>query len=132
MGNRPGASLVCAREPWHTRNVTEPAAIEWLTIPDLAEILDVRLSRVRRLIEERQLLAVRRDGILVVPSGFLRDGEPLKELRGTIILLADAGFSDDEILDWLLEEDDAIGDAPLNALRAGRKSEVRRVAQALA
>ncbi|GAB2513997.1 Rv2175c family DNA-binding protein [Paramicrobacterium agarici] len=108
------------------------AAFEWHTIPDLAEILDLKLSRVRRLIEERHLLAVRREGVLVVPADFVRDGEPLKELRGTIILLADAGFDDEEILAWLLETDDAIGDTPLNALRAGRKSEVRRVAQALA
>ncbi|QPZ40240.1 DNA-binding protein [Paramicrobacterium chengjingii] len=95
-------------------------------------MLDVKLSRVRRLIEDRELLAVRRDGVLVVPADFLRDGEPLKELRGTFILLSDAGFNDDEILAWLTEADDSIGDTPLNALRAGRKSEVRRVAQALA
>nr|WP_328821961.1 Rv2175c family DNA-binding protein [Microbacterium chengjingii] len=113
--------------------VTHDAApSDWLTIPDLAEMLDVKLSRVRRLIEDRDLLAVRRDGVLVVPADFLRDGEPLKELRGTFILLSDAGFNDDEILAWLTEADDSIGDTPLNALRAGRKSEVRRVAQALA
>ncbi|WP_434063517.1 Rv2175c family DNA-binding protein [Paramicrobacterium chengjingii] len=110
----------------------DAAPSDWLTIPDLAEMLDVKLSRVRRLIEDRDLLAVRRDGVLVVPADFLRDGEPLKELRGTFILLSDAGFNDDEILAWLTEADDSIGDTPLNALRAGRKSEVRRVAQALA
>ncbi|WP_434063578.1 Rv2175c family DNA-binding protein [Paramicrobacterium chengjingii] len=110
----------------------DAAPSDWLTIPDLAEMLDVKLSRVRRLIEDRELLAVRRDGVLVVPADFLRDGEPLKELRGTFILLSDAGFNDDEILAWLTEADDSIGDTPLNALRAGRKSEVRRVAQALA
>nr|WP_166983859.1 Rv2175c family DNA-binding protein [Microbacterium fandaimingii] len=95
-------------------------------------MLDVKLSRVRRLIEDRELLAVRRDGVLVVPADFLRDGEPLTELRGTFIVLSDAGFDDEEILTWLTEADDSIGDTPLNALRAGRKSEVRRVAQALA
>jgi hypothetical protein len=63
---------------------------------------------------------------------FLVDGHPLASLRGTIIVLQDAGFSDDEAIDWLLSEEDSIGAAPIDALRAGRKSEVRRVAQTLA
>jgi len=32
---------------------------------------------------------------------------------------------------WLLTPDDVIGAPPIDALRAGRKAEVRRVAQAL-
>jgi len=60
------------------------------------------------------------------------DGRPLSSLRGTVIVLHDAGFSDDEAIDWLLTSEDSIGIAPIEALRAGRKSEVRRVAQALA
>jgi len=47
-------------------------------------------------------------------------------------VLHDAGFSDDEAIDWLLTAEDSIGAAPIEALRAGRKSEVRRVAQTLA
>jgi hypothetical protein len=52
-------------------------------------------------------------------------------LRGTIVVLGDAGFSDDEAIHWLLNPDDSLGDTPIAALRAGRKAEVRRVAQAL-
>ena len=48
------------------------------------------------------------------------------------ITLAVAGFTDDEAIDWMLAPDDTIGVAPIEALRAGRKSEVRRVAQTLA
>jgi hypothetical protein len=33
---------------------------------------------------------------------------------------------------WLTNDDDTLGAAPIEALRAGRKAEVRRVAQALA
>ncbi|MCM6763208.1 Rv2175c family DNA-binding protein [Rathayibacter sp. ZW T2_19] len=106
--------------------------IEWLTVPDLVEITGLSVSRVRRLLEERHLLGTRRDGKLVVPSLFLRDGEPMTEIRGTAILLSDSGFSDDEAVEWLLSEDDALGTSPVLALRAGRKAEVRRVAQALA
>ncbi|MET0725635.1 MAG: Rv2175c family DNA-binding protein [Leifsonia sp.] len=104
----------------------------WLTIPDLVEVLGVGQSRVRRLIEDRQLVAVRRDGVLQVPAAFLEGAEPLHELRGTLFVLADAGFNDDEAVAWLLDHDEILDAAPIEALRAGRKSEVRRVAQALA
>lgn len=82
--------------------------------------------------EDHQLLAVRREGVLSVPSDFLRDGEVLGELRGTLIVLADAGFSDTEAMDWMLNEEESLGASPIDALRAGRKAEVRRIAQALA
>jgi hypothetical protein len=108
------------------------ASITWLTIPDLVEILGVGVSKVRRLIEDRSLLARRIDGVWQVPEVFIREGEPLPELRGTLILLSDARFSDDEAMDWLLEVDDGLGVSPIDALRAGRKAEVRRIAQALA
>jgi hypothetical protein len=89
-------------------------------------------SRVRQLIEDKNLLAVRRDGRLQVPASFLRDGAPMGELRGTIYVLADDGFTDEQAMDWLLNVDDSLGVSPIEALRAGRKAEVRRVAQALA
>jgi hypothetical protein len=109
-----------------------PATTEWLTLPDLAEMLGEPLSRVRRLLDENVLLGSRRNGPLAVPALFLVDGAPLASLRGTIFVLLDAGFSADEAIDWLLAPEESIGIAPIEALRAGRKSEVRRVAQTLA
>lgn len=106
--------------------------IRWLTVPDLTELLGLKVSQVRRLIEDRALLARRVDGVWRVPELFIKDGEPLSELRGTLILLADSGFSDEEAIDWLLSVEDSLGVTPIDALRAGRKAEVRRVAQALA
>ncbi|TAM69083.1 MAG: DNA-binding protein [Microbacteriaceae bacterium] len=103
----------------------------WLTIPELVELLGVSVGRVHRLIEDRHLLAVRRDGALMVPADFLVDGEPMHELRGTLFVLADAGFSDADAMDWLLAVEDSLRTAPIDALHAGRKAEVRRVAQAL-
>jgi hypothetical protein len=105
---------------------------EWLTLPELVEVLGEPLGRVRRLLDEHQLIGSRRDGALKVPAVFIVDGHPLVSLRGTVFVLQDAGFTDDEIIDWLLASDDSIGIPPIEALRAGRKSEVRRVAQALA
>ena len=112
--------------------MTDADQTDWLTVPDLVELLGLTPSRVRRLIDERYLLATRIDGVLKVPAVFLRDGAPVPELHGTAIVLADAGFSDDDALEWLLGEEDILGTTPIAALRAGRKSEVRRVAQALA
>jgi hypothetical protein len=105
--------------------------MRWLTVPDLVDVLGISVSRVRRLIEDRTLLATRVDGVWQVPELFVRDGEPLAELRGTLIVLKDAGFADDEAMNWLLGEEDSLGTSPIEALRAGRKAEVRRVAQAL-
>ncbi|WP_439563873.1 Rv2175c family DNA-binding protein [Microcella sp.] len=104
----------------------------WLTVPDLVDALNLSPGKVHRLIEDRHLLAVRRDKVLVVPEEFVQNGEPLTDLRGTLILLADDGFTDDEAMDWMLEVNELLGVSPIAALRAGRKAEVRRVAQALA
>jgi hypothetical protein len=111
--------------------VSDIAGATWLTIPDLVERLGLPQSRVRRLIEDRAVLASRVDGVLQVPAAFISGSEPLGDLRGTIVVLGDAGFSDDEAIHWLLSPEDSLGVAPVDALKAGRKAEVRRVAQAL-
>ncbi|HEV7949111.1 MAG TPA: Rv2175c family DNA-binding protein [Glaciihabitans sp.] len=111
--------------------MSEFSDVRWLTIPDLTELLGLKVSQVRRLIEDRALLALRVDGVWKVPADFIKDAEPLSELRGTLVVLGDSGFTDEESMHWLLEEDDSLGTAPIAALRAGRKAEVRRVAQAL-
>ncbi len=115
-----------------TEESATPAAREWLTLPDLVEVLDEPLGRVRRLLDDHHLVGSKRGGVFAVPALFVLDGAPLASLRGTIIVLQDAGFSDDEVIDWLLAEDESIGLPPIEALRRGRKSEVRRVAQTLA
>lgn len=107
------------------------AGTTWLTIPELVELLGVPQGKVRRLLEERILLGVRVDGVLKVPSEFIVDGEPLGDLRGTLVVLHDAGFTDEECMNWLLNEEDSLGTTPVAALQSGRKAEVRRVAQAL-
>ena len=110
----------------------ETAATTWLTIPDLVTELGLPQGKVRRLLEERALLGVRVDGVLKVPAEFIEAGEPLHDLRGTVLVLLDAGFSEEEAVRWLLAGEDSLGASPIEALRAGRKTEVRRVAQSLA
>ena len=110
---------------------TFPDDTVWLTVPDLVERLDLGLSKVRRLLEDRSLLGIRIGGVVRVPESFIRDGEPLHELRGTLVVLADSGYADEEAMRWLLTVDPLLEAAPIAALRAGRKAEVRRIAQAL-
>ncbi|MBO3664703.1 Rv2175c family DNA-binding protein [Microbacterium stercoris] len=104
---------------------------EWLSIPDVADLLGETPGRVRRLLDENALVASRREGPLKIPAVFFLDGEVLSSLRGTIFVLNDAGFDDDGTIDWLLTPEESIGVAPIEALRAGRKAEVRRVAATL-
>lgn len=106
----------------------------WLTLPDIAERLNVVVTRVHKMIKERQLIDVRlgERNVRYVPAEFLTDAGVLKSLRGTITVLEDAGFNEAEIIRWLFSEDDSLPGRPIDALHAGRKTEIRRRAQALA
>jgi hypothetical protein len=106
----------------------------WLPLPDVAEVLNTEVGKVRRMLQERVLIGIRRGErkILSVPAELLKDGAALPDLQGTLIVLFDAGYSDEEALRWLFTDDDFPG-CPVDALRSGRgKTEVRRRAQALA
>lgn len=105
----------------------------WLTLPDVAERLDVIVTRVHKMIKDRQLLDLRlgERKIRHVPAAFLTEAGLLKSLRGTIMVLEDAGFDDSEIIRWLYTEDESLPGRPIDALQAGRKTEIRRRAQAL-
>ena len=118
---------------WHAIGVPgiEDLITEWLTVPDVAERLHVDVTKVRQLLRERKLLGVRRDGVLWVPAIFVGDGAILKGLPGTLSLLADSGFNDDEALRWLFT-DDGLPGSPVQALAENRGTEVKRRAQALA
>jgi hypothetical protein len=106
---------------------------EWLTLPDLADALGIDFGRARRLVRDRHVVAVKHGdrSVWQVPAGFLQDGEVIATLRGTIVLLTDAGFKDPEIIGWLHEHEESLGMSPLEALRQGQRAQVRRVAQAL-
>ena len=117
---------------------------EWLTLPDVAVALGIEVGKVRRLVAERHLVGIKRGdrSTFQVPAAFLvpvespgdtsGEVEVLPALRGTVLVLADAGFTDAEMLHWMFDVDPSIGMPPVEALRAGRKAEVRRVAQSLA
>lgn len=121
---------------------------EWLPLPDVAERLGTDVGRVRRLLQENKLIAVRHGErkIVSVPAAFLiptaaGSWQVVPSLQGTLVLLADAGYTDEESIRWLFTVDPSLeslgtGPArpttPIAALAAGHKTEVRRRAQALA
>lgn len=108
--------------------------VEVLPLPEVADRLGLSISKVRQALRDGQLLAVRRAGEPSVPEPFLTaDGQIVKGLPGTITVLADAGFTPDDMLRWLFEPDDTLpGGTPIGALRATGGREVKRRAQALA
>lgn len=108
--------------------------VEVLPLPEVADRLGLPVSKVRQALRDGQLLAVRRAGEPSVPEPFLTsDGQIVKGLPGTITVLADAGFSPDDMLRWLFEPDETLpGGTPIEALRATGGREVKRRAQALA
>ena len=107
---------------------------DWLPLPDVAQLLDVSITKVHGLLDERALAALRigERRIRSVPAAFIQDGHVVDSLKGTIVVLADAGFSDEELIVWLFTPDESLRGRPIDALRDGRKTEIRRRAQLLA
>ncbi|RZU77247.1 helix-turn-helix protein [Micromonospora kangleipakensis] len=108
---------------------TDPAA--WLTLPDVAERLDLSISKVHQMIRDRELIAVRRDGVRRIPADLVANRTVQKHLPGVLNLLADAGYDDDAALRWLYEEDPTLPGTPAVALGGDLAREVKRRAQAL-
>lgn len=103
---------------------------EWLTVPDLAERLGLPLSAVRTMLQDREVLGVRRGErrVVSIPARFFTESGPLPELPGTFTVLSDGGMGDEEILRWLFTPDETLPapGAPIDSLRAGFKTEIRR------
>lgn len=134
VGPATAGSRLC--HAWGVDDPLEPLVGEWLTVPDAAERAGVPLSRVRRWIDDRDVLAARigERNVVAIPAVFLADDGPRPYLRGTFTVLADSGLSDAESLEWLFTPDATLpaGDRPIDALLAGFKTEIRRRAMELA
>ena len=141
--------------------VTDIAALdslvdEWFTVPEVADRLGLDPGKVRRLVHEGRLVAVRRgrSGVVSIPGAFLVPAHlenpanstlrnppatggavgrwaVLASLHGTFTLLHDAGFADAEAIEWLFTPDETLSSTPIEALRTGRKTAVRCIAQTL-
>ncbi|MEU6644176.1 Rv2175c family DNA-binding protein [Saccharomonospora sp. NPDC046836] len=109
------------------------ADVAVLPVTEVAGLLGLSLNKVRQMLRDGQLIAVRRAGDLLIPADFLGKDGVIKGLAGTITVLSDAGFSRTEMLRWLFSEDESLpGVTPINALRTSHGTEVKRRAQAMA
>jgi excisionase family DNA binding protein len=106
---------------------------QWLSLAEVAERLGIPLSRIKQLLHDHKLLAVRRpDGTMGVPAAFLDGQQIVKGLHGTLTLLFDCGFDDQDAVRWLFTADDTLPGTPIQAMVEHRGTEVNRRAQALA
>lgn len=105
---------------------------EWRSLPEAADLLALTVTQVRSLLDERQIVAVRRGRppVLSIPLALI-EPEVLPALAGTLVVLTDSGYGDLEALRWLFTPDEALADTPVGQLRLGHKTEIRRRAQAL-
>ncbi len=106
---------------------------DWLTFPEVADLLDVPVTRVHRMIEDGRLVDARlgERSIRMIPAGFFVDDAVAPHLEGTITLLHDQGFKAHETIEWLFTPDDSLPGTPIEHLRRGQRGEVRRRAQSL-
>lgn len=103
-----------------------------VAISDVARQLGHSENKLRQLLRDGRLLALRRAGEVVVPVAFLDGDAVVKGLAGTLTVLSDSGFTPTEALRWLFARDNSLPGAPIDALRGDRGKEVKRRAQALA
>jgi hypothetical protein len=112
---------------------TDAIVGDWLTVPDVAQRLSLPVSRVKQMLRDRKLLAVKRpSGQVSIPAAFFEGDQVIHGLGGTLTLLFDCGFSETEALSWLFTADETLPGTPVQALAEHRRTEVNRRAQALA
>lgn len=115
------------------------------TLPEVAEMLGIPVTKVHQQLRDGHLIAARRHGSMVIPSAFFTDsGAVVKPLPGLLAVLRDGGYGQTEVMRWLFTADpsltltfdglpDTVGNArPVDALHAHQAREVVRRAQALA
>jgi hypothetical protein len=114
-------------------------------LPAVADLLGVPVTKVHQQLREGHLVAVRRDGAVVVPRMFFDEtGHVVKSLPGLLVVLHDGGYHNTEIVRWLFTPDPSLtisrdgsteqlaNARPVDALHSHQAREVVRRAQAMA
>lgn len=96
---------------------------------EAADKLGIVPRRIKQLWAEHDLLKVVHDGKPHVPAECLIKDEygwiPLPSLRGTIMMLLDAGFTDAEATNWIMTYQEELNERPIDSLRRNRIRDVR-------
>jgi hypothetical protein len=114
-------------------------------LPTVADLLRIPVTKVHQQLREGHLIAVRRDGMIVVPKIFFdATGHVVKSLPGLLVVLRDGGYRNTEIVRWLFTPDSSLtlsrdgstdrqtNARPVDALHSHQAREVVRRAQAMA
>lgn len=114
-------------------------------LPTVSGLLGIPVTKVHQQLRDGQLIAVRRNRVMVVPEIFFdAKGHVVKHLPGLLIVLRDGGYRDTEIVRWLFTPDESLtitadgsteqksNARPIDALHSHQAREVLRRAQALA
>jgi hypothetical protein len=111
---------------------TDELVGEWLTLTEVARRLNLSAGRAKQLLKDHKLIGVRRGGgEPQVPAAFIAGDDVVKGLPGTLTVLLDAGYDDADSLRWLFTPDETLPGSPIDVIRAGRHTEVKRLAQVL-
>lgn len=116
-----------------------------LELSEVSRLLGVSVTKVHQHLRDGHLMAVRRNGSLVVPKVFFDEkGTVVKPLPGLLVVLKDGGFDVTEAMRWLFTPDPSLtvsrdgsterqeNARPVDALRSHQAREVLRRAQAMA
>jgi hypothetical protein len=114
-------------------------------LPAVADLLGIPVTKVHQQLREGHLVAVRREGAVVIPKVFFDNtGHVVKTLPGLLMVLHDGGYRDTEIVRWLFTPDPSLtirsdgsteqqaNARPVDALHSHQAREVVRRAQAMA
>ncbi|GII53863.1 transcriptional regulator [Planotetraspora thailandica] len=111
---------------------TDQLVGEWLPLSEVSKRLGLTIGRAKQLLKDKKLVGVRRGGgEPQIPAAFVGDADVLKGLPGTLTVLSDAGYDEVESIRWLFTPDPTLPGSPIDAISAGRHTEVKRRAQAL-
>lgn len=104
-----------------------------ITVPDAAERMGVVVTRVMAHLGDRDMIAVRKDGVRYLPARYFNeDGQLNRFVPGVIKLLLDGSYTEEEILEFLFTADDSLPGRPIDAVHGHLAREVMRRAQAMA
>lgn len=125
-------------------DVLDPAE-DVYDLPAVSGLLGIPVTKVHQYLRDGHLIAVRRDGALIVPKIFFDDtGQVVKTLPGLLVVLHDGGYRETEIVRWLFTPDPSLtirrdgsmdkqaNARPVDALHSHQAREVVRRAQAMA
>lgn len=133
-GPRPIKLGPVSENPDMTQTLTDLLADErLLSLAEVGEQFNVPRTKIGDYLNQNKLAAVRRGPSRLIPAALIRDLDaPSKFVAGAITVLADGGYTDEEILVYLFTPDDTLPGRPVDALHGHGAREVIRRAQSMA